>query len=276
MPEKFSMLLDPESAQGVLDASSVFVFTVVVATIIISSRNAAAVEIYIMLQILFGFPITTLSTFGIRLWLMSPDRLDAPRKQTITLWRNGRRRRRGEAKRQSQEEVRQRRLQRRADAQHPGWLAWVLPLAFLSSLKFPSLSWSGVVQRSALVALITGFNLAYWYDEGVHGVRGLPDSGCGPPTVFMFSKQLLEGGMILLGRTAAVMAAVVVFPPTLAGLPGHIQRPHRLDSDDRTVGLYDIVQGRQDSLFRRAQGRSVVRHGKASDASVAAMPRASS
>ncbi len=195
-----SMLLDPESAERVLDANSAFVFTLVIATIIFARHNAAGVEIYIMLQILFGFFITTLSTFGIRVWLMSPDRLDALRKQTTTLWRNGRRKR-GEAKTQSQEDWR---------------LPMQLSLTFFSSLKFPGLSWSGVVQRTGLVAMLTGFNLAYWFAKEGHGVQRPPNPGCGPPTVFMFSEQLLAGNIISLGRTVAVMTAVVVFPPTLA------------------------------------------------------------
>lgn len=71
-----SLLLDPESAQGVLDASSVSVFAVVIATIVASRQNAPAIELYIMLQILVGFSATTLSTFGVRIWLMNPARLD--------------------------------------------------------------------------------------------------------------------------------------------------------------------------------------------------------
>ena len=131
---------------------------------------------------------------------MSPDRLDALHKQTITAWRDGRRRS-GEPKRQSQKDWRVR---------------MQLPLTFIASLKFPGLSWSGVVQRTGLVALLTGFNLAFWFAKEGHGVHRLHDSDCGPPSVFMFSKQPLEGDMASLGRTAAVMTAVVVFPPFLA------------------------------------------------------------
>ena len=93
-----SMLLDLESAESMLDVNVAFVFTLVIATIIFACYNSAAIEIYIMLQILFGFPVIVLSTFGIRVWLMSLDRLDVLCKQTITAWKDGRRRN-GEPKR---------------------------------------------------------------------------------------------------------------------------------------------------------------------------------
>jgi hypothetical protein len=90
----------------------------------------------------------------------------------------------------------------------------MLSLRFLSSLKFPGLSWSGVLWRAMTVALVMAYNLAYWFDEGGHGVQEQPSPGCGPPTVFMFSIQPLAGPIITLGRTAAVLIAVIVGPPT--------------------------------------------------------------
>ncbi|KAJ5887540.1 hypothetical protein N7495_007581 [Penicillium taxi] len=70
-----SLLLDPESAQATYDANSTFVFAILVATIIAAQQGSSAIEMYIMLQFMLGFFITTLSTLGVRLWLMSPDRL---------------------------------------------------------------------------------------------------------------------------------------------------------------------------------------------------------
>ncbi len=90
-----------------------------------------------------------------------------------------------------------------------------LPLRFLSSLKFPGLSWSGVLWRATTVALVMAYNVAYWFDEGGHGVQEQPSPGCGPPTVFMFSEQPLGGPIITLGRTAAVFIAAIVGPPTV-------------------------------------------------------------
>ncbi|KAB5528056.1 hypothetical protein GE09DRAFT_1207438 [Coniochaeta sp. 2T2.1] len=284
-----SLLLDPESAQSVLDANSVSLFAVTIATIIAARRNAPAIEMYIMLQILLGFPVTTLSSFGLRLWLMSPRRLDKLTDELSRLWREDREKRKLVARqREEQDDQRRQELQRRRDQRrtntHNGkvvnwmldWLdvfapprqlrpepdaqqrpqlgpqpqppkrsfmdgvqsAWiamesttassnllgmiyllwhlpvVLPLRVLSSLKFHGLSWSGVQWRTTTVALVTGYNLAYWFDAGQHGVKQPPSPGCGPPAVFMFSVQLLTGPIITLGRISAVIIAVIVGPPT--------------------------------------------------------------
>ncbi|KAK4184015.1 hypothetical protein QBC35DRAFT_76442 [Podospora australis] len=241
-----SLLLNPESAQSVLDVNSVTVFAVAIATIIAANRDAPAVEIYIMLQILIGFPVTTLSSIGIRLWLMTPRRFDKLINETSRLWREDVERRR---------EARQTRLDNRQDPQtspqpvpapQPGHVSkisyWIsvmativmmglsglirylytslpslplfLPLRLLSSLKFPGLVWSGVLWRTTTVALIMVYNLVYWFDEAGHGVQQPAAPGCGPPTIFMFSMQPLEGRIIILGRTAGVIMAVIVGPPT--------------------------------------------------------------
>ncbi|KAH6632564.1 hypothetical protein F5144DRAFT_255266 [Chaetomium tenue] len=272
-----SMLLDPESAQGVLDANSIFVFAVVIATIIAATNNAPAIEMYIMLQILLGFPITSLSAFGLRIWLMSPRRLDSLRTRITQRSREDREKRRQvrqqnderqrqkiEARNEAIEEWQRERVRRRAARNLPWWLNWAsdafevlhyfmtfkpprlpdvgvpggtrqdlasqlpppfdglytlwhfpvqLPLNIFSPLKFPGLSWSGVVWRTTIIALIIGYNLAYWFDENGHGVFEPPTPGCGPPVVFLFSKQLLHGAIISLGRAVAVIAVVVVGPP---------------------------------------------------------------
>lgn len=46
-----------------------------VASLIAAQQGTATIEMYIMLQFMLGSFITTLSTLGVRLWLMSPDRL---------------------------------------------------------------------------------------------------------------------------------------------------------------------------------------------------------
>ncbi|KAK4201693.1 hypothetical protein QBC40DRAFT_170912 [Triangularia verruculosa] len=275
-----SLLLDPESAQGVLDACSVTLFAVTIATIIAATRNAPAIEMYIMLQILLGFPITVFSSFGLRLWLMSPRRLQKFVIQGKEVWQHKQEQRRKATQRkklQSMEEQRRRAnplldgLQQRSDqtSRHSKWwhklrLVWrdyerwtqppplptyvnlsnrvqrnralfqqyrgtgsvlrgpsyVLPfddpLTALSLLRFPGLSWSGVLWRTTIVAIIMGYNLAYWYSTDGHGVQEPPSLGCGPPTAFMFSKCLLDGSIITLGRATAVIIAVMVVPPSYA------------------------------------------------------------
>jgi hypothetical protein len=134
-----SLLLDPESARGVLDANSVSLFAVAIATIIAARRNAPAIEMYIMLQILLGFPVTTLSSFGFWLWLMSPRRLDKLCSEVSRLWREAREKRKEAARQREQRngEARQKREdrrqdlqrrseQRRASTRNSRWWNWVL------------------------------------------------------------------------------------------------------------------------------------------------------
>ncbi len=269
-----SLLLDPESAQSVLDANSASLFAVAIATIIAARRNAPAIEMYIMLQILLGFPVTTLSLFGFRLWLMNPRHLGKLRSELSRLWRedSDRRERRSDEVRQRRENRRQglqqRSAQRRASIPNFRWhwildkldlvfplpqpepqpdrwlnfaifmlwnfltlwypqpffqlfyIIWhlpvLLPLRFISSLKFPGLSWAGVLWRAMIVALLMGYNLAYWFGESGHSVQEPPSSGCGPPNVFMFTMQPLEGVIVTIARVAAVTIAVIVGPPALS------------------------------------------------------------
>lgn len=70
-----TLLLDPESAQATFDANSTFVFAIAIATVIAAQQGADAIEMHLMLQFMLGFFVTTLSTVGVRLWLMSPSRL---------------------------------------------------------------------------------------------------------------------------------------------------------------------------------------------------------
>ena len=45
-----SLLLDPNSAQSIYDTNSVFVFAIMVASLIAAQQGTAAIEVYIMLQ----------------------------------------------------------------------------------------------------------------------------------------------------------------------------------------------------------------------------------
>ncbi|KAK3379136.1 hypothetical protein B0T24DRAFT_145958 [Lasiosphaeria ovina] len=239
-----TLLLDPESAQGVLDANSVFVFAVTIATIIASRREAAQIEIYIMLQMLLGFHITTLSSFGIRIWLMTPGRVAKLLRRAAKEWKKDR-----QKARENQEGImrdRQRAVDQIAQsvANYPGLAKWILavlnrfstvsrsgshsassatasvailPVHLLSALKFPGLTWSGVVWRTMTLGIIAGFNFAYWYEfpnsAATSKLLSDPPDICGPPTVFLFSKQLLQGPIVTLGYAVAIILLLVVGPP---------------------------------------------------------------
>lgn len=191
-----------------------------------------------MLQFMLGSFITTLSTLGVRLWLMSPDRLAKRGTLTATafkpFW--------GHTKatlshlfinpltRISKEWW----LNILAGYNMDNALGLFMPLCsilgflrqcsqqffylfrtelgILSTLKLPGLSWSGVFWRMSTAAVVTGYNLAFWFDDSGGGAQQPPRQGCGPPYIFLLSKQQLTGSVIALCRTAAVIIAVVVFP----------------------------------------------------------------
>ncbi|KAK4140163.1 uncharacterized protein C8A04DRAFT_40107 [Dichotomopilus funicola] len=220
-----SLLLNPESAQGVLDANSVSLFAVVIATIVAARQNAPAIELYIMLQILVGFPVTTLSTFGIRIWLTNPARLEELLRKIVQA-KQAIRQSAGEEVRQTHDELGPdagEHSPAAADGVIPGQVSIfrTLPVfpfhtvRFLSPLKFPGLSWSGVTWRVITVAMVVGYSVAYWFDPNGHGAHEPPSPGCEQALVFMFSRQLLEGPIVTLGRMAAVLMAAIIVIPTV-------------------------------------------------------------
>ena len=73
-----TMALGPGQVQDVYGINSIFLFAVIIATISASlsdNVDLLSVEIFIMLQIAFGFFVTTLSIFGLRVQLFGPKRL---------------------------------------------------------------------------------------------------------------------------------------------------------------------------------------------------------
>jgi hypothetical protein len=242
-----TLLVDPKSAQSVLDTNSAFVFAVTIATIIASRRDAAHVELYIMLQILLGFPITTLSSFGIRIWLMTPGRAEKLFKIAREAW-NDDRRKTGDSYGKIEES------KKRAEMDFTTWLRLAknpeivalepgelhvhrvlgramfslisytaslasvvavsltaLPVNLLSALKFPELTWSGVVWRTTTLGLITVYNMMYW-DEMWMSESATP-ANCEAPVVFLFSRQLLQGPVVQFGRVTAIIMIILVGPP---------------------------------------------------------------
>lgn len=282
MSARITLLLDPESAQATFDANSTFVFAIVIATIIAARQGADAIEMYLMLQFMLGFFVTTLSTLGVRLWLMSPDRLSKLVTMTKALepvsfslrvrylnfcikcetlissqdypWIPTKAKLKAllERIRRATETIqrpwrREKPLKDRlAEWARKLWtckppvpklsasdlfsaeclpldlkglyLIWHLrmesPLKLLSPLKPPGLSWSGVVWRTATASMIAAYNLAFWFDSG-NGAQQPARPGCERPYIFLFSKQQLQGSVVVVCHAAAVIIAVFVFPAAL-------------------------------------------------------------
>ncbi|KAI2467280.1 hypothetical protein F4781DRAFT_315741 [Annulohypoxylon bovei var. microspora] len=197
-----SLLVDPLSAQSVYDVNSVFVFAILVATMIATfadSPTLEPVETYIMLQFALGFFVTTLSTFGLRLHFLRPDSV-AELIQHLD------------------------RLQRavRGSLQDLSWFSFAwrmlggrtnLRLNYVSPLKPYHLSWSGVFWRTTTACMLTAVNIWLWFASQPN--YRLAGQTCDPPFVFFFSRQQLSGAIVGFFKSVSIFIAIIVFPPFL-------------------------------------------------------------
>ncbi|KAI2632507.1 hypothetical protein GGS26DRAFT_79607 [Hypomontagnella submonticulosa] len=199
-----NLLVDPLSAQAVYDVNSVFVFAILVATMIASldgNPTIQPIETHIMLQFALGFFATTLSTFGVRLYFLRPASIALLRKQL--------------------KESAAAFKEMRASTLKPMTFKdrFILAAAFpscipmhaFSPIKPYHLSWSGVVWRTTTVAMIAAMNVWLWFAP--HSNYRLPGQDCDPPFVFMFSKQQLSGSIVGFFKAVSVLIAIVIFPP---------------------------------------------------------------
>lgn len=234
-----SILVQPDTAQSVLEVNSIFVFAVVIANI--AAYNFAdiqPIETYIMLQLSFGFFLTTISIFGLRLQLLQSQVAaqlcraitglpTALRQSLITPgnFSNLKRFINGLSVK----------VQR-----HPGdsllnsiaqhlWRGirdyskavteilttrFELGLGAFTFIRLRGLAWSGILWRSEIAGVLAGFNLVFWFSTGSGSAESFND--CVPaPKIFLFSEQPLRGPVLTFFRVGAVMAGVVVLIPAL-------------------------------------------------------------
>ncbi|KAI1090114.1 hypothetical protein F5B19DRAFT_336883 [Rostrohypoxylon terebratum] len=192
-----SLLVDPLSAQSVYDVNSVFVFAILVATMIATFANNPTiepVETYIMLQFSLGFFLTTLSTFGLRLHLLRPSSVAQFLHHLNAL---------GRAVRGS--------LQNSSGPSIMWRLSSKLPLNYVSPLKPYHLSWSGVFWRTTTICMLTTVNIWLWFASQPN--YRLANQTCDPPFVFFFSRQQLSGAIVGFFKTVSIMIAIIVAPP---------------------------------------------------------------
>ncbi|OTB01056.1 hypothetical protein M426DRAFT_26041 [Hypoxylon sp. CI-4A] len=84
-----NFVVDPQSAQAAYDINSVFVFALLVATMIATLAEEPTiqpVETHIMLQFVLGFFVTTLSTFGLRYPASSSEQLPVCMLVATNIW----------------------------------------------------------------------------------------------------------------------------------------------------------------------------------------------
>ncbi|XDG03685.1 hypothetical protein ABKA04_003300 [Annulohypoxylon sp. FPYF3050] len=195
-----SLLVDPLSAQSVYDVNSVFVFAILVATMIAifaDSPTIEPVETYIMLQFSLGFFVTTLSTFGLRLHLLRPSSVAQLLHHLDALSRAVR----GSLQNSSWPSVMWRLSSSRIK----------LPLNYVSPLKPYHLSWSGVFWRTTTICMLTAVNIWLWFASQPN--YRLANRICDPPFVFFFSRQQLSGAIVGFFKAVSIMIAIIVAPP---------------------------------------------------------------
>ncbi|KAJ5425057.1 hypothetical protein N7465_000127 [Penicillium sp. CMV-2018d] len=180
-----------------------------VAGLIAAQQGTAAIEMYIMLQFMLGSFITTLSTLGVRLWLMSPDRLAKLETTTTTGFKSfssATKARLGRLFKMALRKILKKRcpdlwgqeekiITRKEFMLSTSIIALLAQyfhlfktsLDVLSTLKPPGLSWSGVIWRISIAAVVAAYNLTFWFDHsgsGAHSSR--PDKDVALPTYSSF------------------------------------------------------------------------------------------
>ncbi|KAI1135385.1 hypothetical protein F5Y05DRAFT_181026 [Hypoxylon sp. FL0543] len=196
-----NLLVDPLSAQSVYDVNSVFVFAILLATMVATfakDPTIEPIETHILLQFALGFFVTTLSTFGMRLHFLRPGSVAELGGQLKELAR-----------------VLGPSLKKNPFSLSTGLRLFcgrvTLPLNAFSTLKPYHLSWSGVFWRTATACMLAVVNIWLWFDS--HPNYRLPGQDCGPPFIFMFSKLQLSGPTVVFCKAVSIMIALIVFPP---------------------------------------------------------------
>lgn len=230
-----SILTETSSAQPVLEVSSVFVFAILIATITsYSSGTIQPIETYIMLQFAFGFFVTTMGIFGVRLQVLSPhgalhllhELKEAPdRIKKATVKRASRhvntRPRLVEQVQHFLNDFASIRASLRFLILLDKYSALLSKSSILSTvqvnlnslafLKLRALTWSGVLWRANVVAMLAGFNIVYWFS----GVAGGGSAAECRPVIFMVAKVTLESGIVTFYKFTAIAAAILIFPQAI-------------------------------------------------------------
>ncbi|KAK3941428.1 hypothetical protein QBC46DRAFT_407307 [Diplogelasinospora grovesii] len=213
------MLIEPGSVQAVHSLNSGFLFAVLIATIFAASSSSVhLIEVYIMLQICFGYFVTTMSVFGLRFQLLGPNRV----MELFTSFRSSVKHFKGQP-------TGSRAVERENEARKSPFSQKILKkvlacskpaatpqnaevqLLSLSFLKPPHLAWSGVLWRSGIACALAGFNVYFWFN----GLAQLsPENKC-TPRVFMFSNQLLSGRLVDFFTVMSIITVAMTGLPTL-------------------------------------------------------------
>lgn len=211
--------VDPETSGETHTANALFIFAILVALLqAISNQSINKIEAYLMLQICFGYLLTLLSVFGIRLQLLRPDRAQRITSTFLSLFNRKRK-----DWRQSMTLLVRTMNDDLESATSIGMVPSMIKIFMLSglrgqevtlrlselnSLKEGSLSWIGSFWRVSIATIIALTNVILVFNviepllptDGLCGGNGF---------IFMFAKCQLSGSCLTFLRVVAVAVAVV-------------------------------------------------------------------
>ena len=226
------MTLNPESAQELHAANSIFVFAIIIAAVVAATSDEdhfRPVEAYIVVQICFGYLLTVLSVLGLRLQCMTPARLAQLLAHLNKVPKNVFSATKAYFQRDSGQDP----TAQDPTAQDPtalrnlsvreafkmalqGSLAQTLEsyeklaayenLNSVGFLKSGNLTWVGVQWRVVIACLVASFNVWLWFS----GINGLDTEHDCDSFIFMFGKERLRGAILTLLRAGAVIYLVLI------------------------------------------------------------------
>ncbi|KAH9236425.1 hypothetical protein K456DRAFT_1723162, partial [Colletotrichum gloeosporioides 23] len=84
-----------------------------------------------------------------------------------------------------------------------------VPIEYLTPFKPRNISWVGVIWRTAILGVVAGFNVYFWFY-----IANQPnaDDGCGAPFLFLFSMQRTNKPVLVLSQVVAIIVVIVVLP----------------------------------------------------------------
>ncbi|KAH7156721.1 hypothetical protein EDB81DRAFT_928762 [Dactylonectria macrodidyma] len=235
-----SLLVEPQSAQYVYDTNSIFVFAITMSTILATlSRHPSMkpIHTFIMLQLILGFFVTTLSTVGMRLdflrtggaiavmsrlkkctsdalknlFKLKGSSLSRLNQRLLDTWKavTGRRKKSNGFLRPCLDWMKS--LDINWEKVTHVFLIW--PLNLILELKPYCLSWSGVLWRTTIAIMVAGFNLWFWWFKFERELRDHED--CQEVDRPFFFPFLNVESTLNFGKIISIVIAALVFLPGL-------------------------------------------------------------
>ncbi|KAH8879035.1 hypothetical protein GQ53DRAFT_849863 [Thozetella sp. PMI_491] len=207
--------IDSEASAEIHTANSVFIFAIMVALLqAISNQVVNVVEAYLMLQICWGYLLTLMPIFGLRLHLLSPRRVEKIKAAFFNSHSNG-------PKRPKRDRVPP--FLRNIDVENAvsagllpgvfrvfsnlGGPAFTVRLSELSAFKDVSLSWMGAAWRMSIATMVAITNTVLLFGSMYPPLR--TDGLCGTDGfIFMFGKRDLGGSCLTFLQVVGVMITV--------------------------------------------------------------------